>query len=148
MNTNGLISFDAPFPQSFPPRFPTNSTPPLIAPFWADAQGGSISFRETNDTEVLSRAQNDVQTHFNLSTHDFFPTYAVIVTWFEVVQFGGSSRVRLQSVIFQVFLFLFHCRLFFCLILYASLLTWVLIANKGQNEADLWIFNPFPRCIG
>lgn len=50
-----------------------------------------MSFRETNDTGVLSRAQNDVQTYFNIT--GFTPTYVVIVTWFEVVQFGGSSLV-------------------------------------------------------
>lgn len=86
-----MISFDIPFTRGFPSRFPTDFIPPLIAPFWADAQGENISFRETNDTEVLSRAQDEVQTYFNIS--GFIPTYAVIVTWFEVVQFRGSSQV-------------------------------------------------------
>jgi len=94
VSSNGLISIGSPFLQSFTSRFPTSSTPPLISPFWADAQGGNISFRETNDPAVLSRAQNDVQAYFN--TSDFTPTYVVIATWFEVVQFGGSSLVSNQ----------------------------------------------------
>ena len=97
MNSNGVLSFDDPFTEYRPRVFPFIS-PPLIAPFWRDlnpSRGGSISYRQTNDSLELQRV------HGLLSSLDvgdlvgFFPIQLFVVTWNQVPPFqtGGSVGV-------------------------------------------------------
>ena len=105
INTNGILSFDAPSSLFSSRAFPLPSLTALhgetfrvISPFWADVDttssgSGRVWFRQTNESNLLSRAKEDVAKHFllypdvNLGT--FHPTAVVIVTWDHVGYYHG-----------------------------------------------------------
>ena len=100
MDTNGLISLDQAFQTSKEIKiFPTES-PPLIAPFWCDANtrfGGSVYYRivnKSNDVDgLLERARKAVMAYF-IDSQDFFPAYILIATWDEVGYIWNSTLVK------------------------------------------------------
>ncbi len=81
-----------------PVRFPRSSGPPIIAPFWADAdtQGsGRVWFRERSENqELLNRAQSDIQQYFGLQP-DFSPNFLFIATWDQVPHYNLGNKVLL-----------------------------------------------------
>ena len=82
MNTNGALSFTNPISQYTPEAFPTNATEEIIAPYWADVDirgTGNISYRETTDTNLIQRADNDIRRAFPTIT--FSSKYLFIATW-------------------------------------------------------------------
>ena len=82
MNTNGALSFTNPISQFTPEAFPTNATEEIIAPFWADVDTtgtGDISYRETTNTDLLQRANDDIRKAFSSIT--FSSKYLFIATW-------------------------------------------------------------------
>jgi len=91
VNTNGILSFRQPFSSSFIRQFPL-LTVPLIAPYWENfdlRRGGNIFYRQTSNTTLLQRVQNQLQESFP-SAGDFSPTRLFIATWERVPGFLQS----------------------------------------------------------
>ncbi len=88
VNTNGIISIDAPFHEYIPSPFPYSEIP-LVAPFWHDANtylGGKIYYRETSDPVLLQQFNKEVK---NVTDIDCFaPTALFIATWLRVPPFS------------------------------------------------------------
>ena len=97
VNANGIISFNDPFTSVIPSPFPLSSDAELIAPYWAHADitsAGTVFYRETNDTDVLTRASDDVRSFF-INFPSFSATTVFISTWEEIgYNSGGVDRVR------------------------------------------------------
>ena len=83
--TNGIITlgdfYDFP---TYIPRILKTTNVPIVAPFFADAdtrgrRSGSIHFRQTDDSALLSRAKQDIEFVFPGTT--FTPQQLYIVTW-------------------------------------------------------------------
>lgn len=83
MSEDGVISLNASVPPLTFEPFPLNEA--LIAPYWADADtrtGGYISYRETNETELLDRARMEIQSAFsNANQQTSNITHLFIATW-------------------------------------------------------------------
>ena len=97
VNTNGIISFQLPFTEIRPRRFPLNNFQyiPLIAPFWHLVdfrRSGNIFFRQTSNATLLQRACNQLQELFP-SSDNFTPTTLFIATWDRVPPFGMRFQV-------------------------------------------------------
>ena len=89
VNTNGILSFQTAFTSATPRMFPLSANISLIAPFWSDvdiARFGNIFYRETSNTTLLQRAQDQLQGLFP-SSHNFTPTTLFIATWERVAEF-------------------------------------------------------------
>lgn len=83
MHTDGVISFNQPVSFTVSPFPINNSDIQLIAPFFANADTtrlGTVWFRETNDTTVLKKAEEDLHRAFPDQT-SFQPQIAFIATW-------------------------------------------------------------------
>ena len=97
LGENGFTDFDS---RSFP-----ISSPPLIAPFWFDldpSTGGSISYRVSNDSGLLS---NFSSLWEQLNVGDltgFVPTYVFIATWDRVPVFGTTSYFGVSTSVPKV----------------------------------------------
>ena len=95
VNKNGIISFQLPFTEFRPRRFPLSNLIPLIAPFWDDVdirRYGNIFFRETSNASLLQIAYNQLQEWFP-SSGNFTPTTLFIATWDRVAHYVGVSQV-------------------------------------------------------
>ena len=69
--------------------FPLSANISLIAPFWGDVditRFGNIFYRETSNTTLLQRAQDQLQGLFP-SSGNFTPTTLFIATWDRVAEF-------------------------------------------------------------
>ncbi|KAM5132512.1 alpha-tectorin-like [Mantella aurantiaca] len=87
---NGVISFNAKVSQFTPDAFPLPGGQSLITPFWGDVDnelGGTVYYRETQDTTVLQRITNDMSRH--LPKLHYKAKWAYIVTWYDV-SFHGA----------------------------------------------------------
>ena len=102
VNTNGIISFQFPFTEFRPRRFPLNNHIPLIAPFWDDVdirRSGNIFFRQTSNATLLQRARDQLRELFP-SPGIFTPTMLFIATWDRVAPyFGGSEELQVSAYI-------------------------------------------------
>jgi hypothetical protein len=107
VNTNGLLSFEAPsnsfkyIPGPFPlisqTAFWDGETFNVIAPFWGDVDNtnpgsGRIWYRQTTtNTTLLSRAKQNISEHFllypSVDVRDYNPSLLVIITWDRVEHF-------------------------------------------------------------
>ena len=88
-----MVSFGQPFYTFTPRPFPLNAGIQLVAPYWADADTraiGTVYFRETNDREILNRAENDIRTFTNNQTN-FVPSLVFIATWDGVGYYSNNS---------------------------------------------------------
>jgi len=98
VSANGVISFNDPFTSVIPSPFPLSSDTELIAPYWAHSDitsAGTVFYRETNDSDVLFRASNDVNLFFP-DVSNFSATTVFIATWEGIgYNFGGIDRVSL-----------------------------------------------------
>ena len=96
VSANGIISFNDPFTSVVPSPFPLSSDDELIAPYWAHADinsAGTVFYRETNDSDILSRGNSEVRFFFPQFS-SFSATTGFIVTWEEIgYAFGGDERV-------------------------------------------------------
>ena len=89
VNTNGILSFQSAFTFATIRMFPLLANISLIAPFWGDVditRFGNIFYRETSNTTLLQRAQDQLQGLF-LSSGNFTPTTLFIATWDRVAEF-------------------------------------------------------------
>ena len=99
MDTNGLISLDSAFQTSKEIEIFPIESPPLIAPFWCDANtrfGGSVFYRIVSDSNdvLLERARQEVMAYF-IDHQDFMPAYILIVTWDNIGYIWNSTLVTL-----------------------------------------------------
>ncbi len=89
MNTNGIISIDAPLPDWSPSHFPYSGVP-LVAPFWHDdvfntQLGGRIYYRETSNPLLVQQFNSEVK---NITGIDSFASTALfIATWLRVTPY-------------------------------------------------------------
>ncbi len=85
MNTNGIISIDAPLPDWSPSAF-LHSEIPLVAPFWHDGVdtqfGGRIYYRETSNPLLVQQFNSEVKNVTDIDS--FAPTSLFIATWLRV----------------------------------------------------------------
>ena len=49
-------------------------------------------YRETQDRDILIRVSNEIKKYFVIQRR-FSAKWTMVVTWFEVARFGGSSLV-------------------------------------------------------
>ena len=94
MNNNGAISFTSAIPQFTPDGFPLNSTQDMIATYWGDVDtrptaGGTVWYRETSSSLLLSRFKDEIQAAFPNQT-EFVPTSLFITTWDHVGYFCNN----------------------------------------------------------
>ena len=74
----------------------------MIAIFWSDVDtrpedGGTVWYRETSNTMLLTRFQNEIQSAFQ-GQRDFVPISLFIATWDHVGYFSrGTDRVRMLT---------------------------------------------------
>ena len=93
INTNGLISFNNGIRSFTPTPFPITGVIG-VAPFWNDidtTKGGDIFYRTVSDSKTLNQIGSDVRSSFNAFTN-FRPSWALIVTWFQVAQYSHSAN--------------------------------------------------------
>ena len=86
---NGIISFNNSYNDYTPTPLPTSPNQ-FIAPFWAnvDISGtGEVYYRQTNDSLLIARATDEIQTAFPMS-HNVEITSLFIVTWNAVGYYG------------------------------------------------------------
>ena len=91
VNTNGILSFRAPFTSFSPHPFPLGELP-LIAPFWDDVDitvGGEILYRETQDPKLLQQFTQELINTTGISSYQ--PTYLFIATWVDVPPFYSET---------------------------------------------------------
>lgn len=83
--TNGFLTLGDFYDfRTYVPRILRTSNIPIIAPYFADAdtrgyRSGSVYFRQTKDSALLSRAKQDIEFVFKGRT--FTPQQLYIVTW-------------------------------------------------------------------
>ena len=92
---NGIISFDRILNQFTPLQLPLSVTN-FIAPYWCDVDTsgtGQVYYRQTNDSILLDRATNDIQSV--LLSENVVITNLFIVTWNAVGYFDiNTDKVR------------------------------------------------------
>ena len=94
MNSNGVLSFGRSFTRASGSNFNTESSPPIIAPFWDDVdvrRGGIIYYRQDNTSLIADQIQQDINMQF--PSIGFFNTSLVFVaTWDRVEPFSSGFR--------------------------------------------------------
>ena len=101
VNRNGIISFQLPFTEYIPRRFPLNNSIPLIAPFWDDVdirRCGNIFYRGTSNATLLQRSRDQLQELFP-SSDNFTPTTMFIATWDRVPSLAMRSQVSAYIIL-------------------------------------------------
>ncbi|XP_077312606.1 sushi, nidogen and EGF-like domain-containing protein 1 [Lithobates pipiens] len=133
VNNNGLLSFNASIAAYTPKKLPElNGSNPFVAPFWADvnnAVAGDIYYRQSNDTDLLSRATSDICSYFSLPT--FSATWAFVATWSNVAYFGSTASSSTVNT-FQAVL-ITNASLTFAMFNYASI-HWTTGTSSGGDS--------------
>jgi hypothetical protein len=92
VNTNGILSFNRPISQYEPGPFPINDLVGL-APLWCDVdtrKGGYVYYREILNEQQLNLIGSEIRLAFS-NFVNFRPTWAYVITWFEVAPFDGKK---------------------------------------------------------
>lgn len=108
MNSNGVLSLGSVGFTDYVTRAFPFSSPPLIAPFWRDfdpSVGGSISYRQTNDSTLLQAVHSLILYSSLEQLLDFFPSHLFIATWYQVPPYGQTEgEVKINIQIFTLIL--------------------------------------------
>ncbi len=91
VTTHGSISFRSQYLDYTPDALPFQSSP-LILLFWSDTninRGGSIHYRETNETVLLLSALQLLPAQYRSG---FTPTSAFVATWNDVPQTYSTAN--------------------------------------------------------
>ncbi|XP_059051418.1 nidogen-like [Achroia grisella] len=100
VNNFGIISFRADIPSFLNAEFPLPY--PSIAAFYTNvdtSESGAVYYRETDESHVLSKAEESVQDNFH-DYYDFKPTSVFIATWLDVT--FKSTDIQKQTNSFQI----------------------------------------------
>lgn len=103
VNTNGAISFLGTLSQYTPDPFPLSNDRRIVAPYWGDVDirnGGNVSYRESTDPDLLTRATNEIQNVFP-QQYKFHASWIFIATWDNVPFYGANSIGMLKRNTFQ-----------------------------------------------
>ncbi|XP_026107745.1 sushi, nidogen and EGF-like domain-containing protein 1 [Carassius auratus] len=92
VNNNGHLTFDKPSSLYTPYSFPANRSQDIIAGLWTNLNNnvrGVISYQQYTNGNVLTRASQDINTHFpNLTSN---ASWVFVATWDKVAYFNLSS---------------------------------------------------------
>ncbi|XP_059386333.1 uncharacterized protein LOC132121166 [Carassius carassius] len=92
VNNNGHLTFDKPSSLYTPYSFPANRSQDIIAGLWTNLNNnvrGVISYQQYTYGNVLTRASQDINTHFpNLTSN---ASWVFVATWDKVAYFNLSS---------------------------------------------------------
>uniref|UniRef100_A0A914CP32 Uncharacterized protein n=1 Tax=Acrobeloides nanus TaxID=290746 RepID=A0A914CP32_9BILA len=92
VNVNGGISFRTPISTFTPSCQLLNATYSMVAPFWADvdiSMTGEIYYRQSTDTSLLIKAQNEI-THAFTNLTSINISWVFIVTWYNVTYYPDN----------------------------------------------------------
>ncbi|XP_073457798.1 sushi, nidogen and EGF-like domain-containing protein 1 isoform X1 [Aquarana catesbeiana] len=133
VDNNGLLSFNTSISAFTPNKLPVlGGSNPFVAPFWADvdnAIAGDIYYRQSTDTDLLSRATSDIRSYFSLPT--FSATWVFVATWSNVAYYG-STAVSSTVNTFQAVL-ITNASLTFAMFNYASI-HWTTGTSSGGDS--------------
>lgn len=91
VNGNGVLSFIRPMNRFFNIPFPLDD--PSIAPLYTHVDlraSGEIYYKESNASEVVSRAGGLVRSSFK-NARDFVPNHVFLTTWVNVGYFNEKK---------------------------------------------------------
>ncbi|XP_042624047.1 sushi, nidogen and EGF-like domain-containing protein 1 [Cyprinus carpio] len=100
VNNNGHLTFNQPSVQNVPDHFPSYGSQDIIAGLWTNLdnrQRGVVSYHQYTSGNVLTRATQDINTHFPNLT--FTASWVFVATWDKVVYFNTSSETLFQVVL-------------------------------------------------
>uniref|UniRef100_A0A672RAC1 SRCR domain-containing protein n=1 Tax=Sinocyclocheilus grahami TaxID=75366 RepID=A0A672RAC1_SINGR len=100
VNNNGHLTFNQPVTQNVPDHFPSYGSQDIIAGLWTNLdnrQRGVVSYRQYTSGNVLTRASQDINTHFPNLT--FTASWVFVATWDKVVYFNTSTETSFQVVL-------------------------------------------------
>uniref|UniRef100_A0A673J101 NIDO domain-containing protein n=1 Tax=Sinocyclocheilus rhinocerous TaxID=307959 RepID=A0A673J101_9TELE len=108
VNNNGHLTFNQPSSAYVPYSFPARGSQDIIAGLWTNLdnrQRGVVSYRQYTSGNVLTRATQDINTHFpNLN---FNASWVFVATWNKIAYFNLTNTVSLIDYlsIFQFSIF-------------------------------------------
>jgi alpha-tectorin len=109
VNHNGVLTTNSGFSTFTSSPFPLNTNNPAIAPYWADVDtrgslpgDGFISYRQSFEPTLLSRATTDALNIFSAETPTFDAAWIFVASWHEVTYYGNQgATVPTLIVTFQ-----------------------------------------------
>ena len=76
-------------------KFPLGDNRKFLAPFWADVDttdmAGNVWYRRSTNTDLLSKASDQIRRAFPLVESDFTAEDLIIVTWDKVGYYNKKS---------------------------------------------------------
>ncbi|KAI4887751.1 hypothetical protein NFI96_032418, partial [Prochilodus magdalenae] len=112
VNHNGDLTFNQSLRAYKPEPFASCGKKDIIAALWTDLDnslGGAISYSQSTDVTLLSRASKDINQYF--PGLNFTASWVFIATWDKVPYFKDPEKVR--SEIFYLFFVIFFLLLLF-----------------------------------
>ncbi|XP_058650163.1 sushi, nidogen and EGF-like domain-containing protein 1 isoform X1 [Onychostoma macrolepis] len=92
VNNNGYLTFNQASNEYVPYSFPTEGSQDIIAGLWTDLDNrlrGVVSYRQYSSGNVLTRATQDINTHFPYLT--FTASWVFVATWNKVAYYALTS---------------------------------------------------------
>ncbi|XP_029432728.1 alpha-tectorin-like isoform X2 [Rhinatrema bivittatum] len=130
VNNNGVVSLEKQMLHYTPHPFPLENDYVIIAPFWADINNqieGVISYRESQDQQLLKRATLDINRYF--PSLYFTASWVFVATWNRVAYYGSkSSKVNTFQVVLTT-----DGDLAFVMFHYGDI-TWTTGKSSGGND--------------
>ncbi|XP_016119581.1 sushi, nidogen and EGF-like domain-containing protein 1 [Sinocyclocheilus grahami] len=143
VNNNGHLTFNQPSLQSVPDNFPSYESQDIIAGLWTNLDNrlkGVVSYRQYTSGNVLTRASQDINTHFpNLN---FNASWVFVATWNKVAYFNLTNT----ETSFQVVLISGH-NLTFILMNYGDIAVTEHPVQAGYDAVDSTHYFVIPESI-
>lgn len=92
VNNNGHLTWDRPWQNWIPYRFPAYGERDIIAPLWTDIDiraRGTISYQQYINGSVLQQATTDINQYF--PGNNFTASWVFVATWDRVPYFPNSN---------------------------------------------------------